>query len=356
MIVPQKELSKNRVKTSAGVTAGFLLFGYLTLLIVNVPKPELNRDLVREITELRITPELPKMETPVEPTSENAANEIVSPVEQAVQAPQRVDLSTVLPQGLQVDLSVNRSASNSATNSNEQSPSESRSLRLEESDLSNLGGLQTLRDRALSTPVGAGRTPGSQQSGGSSIGMAQGSSGTGQGAGLSGSAGLEGLSAGVRAREGNQAGRQVGLKNLDDFGDNYEDFSPFFRQLIDWMKKNPARLPIPVQRLMADGNWDPSYLSSRAGFTVNNRSFDLLLMCKEELFEVHIMLVENTNATYLIDRDFQKRSNSLRVGGVGVRDGDISEVGSQLRPAGEDRNREFYQIFLSWWESVSKES
>jgi len=356
MIIPEKEQSKNRLKTSAGVTAGFLLLSYLIMFFVQIPKPEQNRELVREITELRITPELPKFENPTEPTTQEAATEIESTVEQTVQSPQRVDLSTALPQGLQVDLSVNRSASSNSSTSTEQSQSESRSLRIEESELSNLGGLQTLRDRSLSTPVGAGRTPGSQQSGGSAIGLAQGSSGNGQQSGLSGSAGLEGLSAGVRSREGNQAGRQVGLRNLDDFGDNYEDFSPFFRQLIDWMKKNPARLPVPVQRLMADGNWDPSFLSSRIAFNIDNRNFDLLLMCKEELFEVHIMLVENTNAIYLIDRDFQKRSSSLRVGGVGIRNDDISDVDSQLRPAGEDRNREFYQIFLSWWESVSQES
>jgi hypothetical protein len=356
MIVPEKEHNKNRIKTSVVVTAGFLCIIYLTLFMVHIPKPEQNRELVRQITEMRIAPEIPKMESPVEPTTQEAAILIESIVPQTVQSPQRVDLSTLLPQGIQVDLSVSRSANSSSNTLADQSQTESRSLRIEESELSNLGGLQTLRDRSLSTPVGAGRQPGSQQSGGSSIGLAQGSSGTGQQSGLSGSAGLEGLSAGVRAREGNQAGRQVGLRNLDEFGDNYDDFTPFFRQLIDWMKKNPAKLPVPVQRLMSDGSWDSSFLSSRVDFSINNRSFDLLLMCKEELFEVHIMLVENTDATYLIDRDFQKRSSSLRVGGVGIRNNDISEVDSQLRPAGEDRNREFYQIFLSWWETVSQES
>lgn len=105
---------------------------------------------------------------------------------------------------------------------------------------------------------------------------------------------------------------------------------------------------------MGDGRWDPNYLTSRVPFhTADGREFDLLLMVKEANVELHIFLVESMNdATYLIDSGFQKESSSLRVGNVSYQENDIAEVDSQMREARSDDTREFYQVFLSWWETV----
>ncbi|MDZ7765858.1 MAG: hypothetical protein U5K00_15830 [Melioribacteraceae bacterium] len=108
---------------------------------------------------------------------------------------------------------------------------------------------------------------------------------------------------------------------------------------------------------MTDRRWDPNYLTSRVPFTIEGREFDLLLMCKEADMEVHIFLVESEEeATYLIDSGFQREATSLRRGSVGYQNENISEVDSQMQSVGSQKRQEFYQIFLSWWNTVEMES
>ena len=146
---------------------------------------------------------------------------------------------------------------------------------------------------------------------------------------------------------------EVGLQDITSFGDNYANMD--FKALVEWMKQNPAELPVAVKQRMQRGNWDEGLLSSRVAITIGDRSFDLLLMCKEDLYEVHIMLVESVAVTYLIDRSFRQQSTQLVTGTVSLGgDQDIQVVSSRMRPASDQRNKEFYSIFLSWWETVKE--
>ena len=80
-----------------------------------------------------------------------------------------------------------------------------------------------------------------------------------------------------------------------------------------------------------------------------------MIMVKEAIPELHIFLVEADQATYLIDRGFQKQSSYLRRGRVIYKEESIQEVDSQMREASSSQTSEFYQVFLSWWDSIDSE-
>jgi len=63
--------------------------------------------------------------------------------------------------------------------------------------------------------------------------------------------------------------------------------------------------------------------------------------------------VEGNESTYLIDRGFKERSSFLRSGGVSRgSNGALLAFGTTREAASNHRTTEFYQIFLSWWETV----
>jgi len=358
MIVPEKEKDNSRRYASAGITIAVCLVGYLLLAFSSMPEVRSNREVFREISELNITQLMPKIEPAIEQVAEpEAASQTETQVEAPVpvSTPQRVDLSDILPEGLKVDLTVTRTPRETINQQAAEARVETRSLRLEDSDMGRVGGLQSLTDRSLSSPTATRLSLGDNGLGESGLGMTGGNRIGDRTGGLTSGQEGAGLLGGARGRQGDRTGPEVGLKSLEDFGDDYSDFEPIYRALVEWMKKNPSDLPVPVTRLMAQGRWNPDFLTSRVPFIIGDKQFDLLLMCKEELYEVHIILVEHQEATYLIDRNFQKQSNFLRVGDVGYQENEIADIGSQMRAAGENHTQEFYQIFLSWWDSVRHE-
>ena len=135
---------------------------------------------------------------------------------------------------------------------------------------------------------------------------------------------------------------------LNSFGRNYKDLD--VRQIMDWMKRNPSELPKGIRQLV---RFRPAFLSSVATFTMEGKQYELYLMCKESLFEVHVVLVEQNEATYLVDRSFQKLSTYLRKGQVRrTQDNQIIAVRSNM--ASNDSSDEFYSLFLSWWDWASQ--
>ena len=131
---------------------------------------------------------------------------------------------------------------------------------------------------------------------------------------------------------------------LDSFGRDYKSLN--VREIINWMKSNPSELPKGIRQLV---RFRPAFLSSVETFTMDGKEYELYLMCKESLFEVHVVLVEQNEATYLVDRSFQKLSTYLRKGQVRrTQDNQIIAVRSNM--ATNDSSDEFYSLFLSWWD------
>ena len=142
----------------------------------------------------------------------------------------------------------------------------------------------------------------------------------------------------------NENGAGIPRLPLDSFGRDYKKLN--VREIINWMNRNPSELPKGIRQLV---RFRPAFLSSVESFTMDGNQYELYLMCKESLFEVHIVLVEQNEATYLVDRSFQKLSTYLRKGQVRrTQDNQIIAVRSNM--ASNDSSDEFYSLFLSWWE------
>ncbi|MEZ4698934.1 MAG: hypothetical protein R2834_01280 [Rhodothermales bacterium] len=356
MILPEPRGDAASRKGRALLVTGavsLLSYGLLLAASYSVDKP--TRQVFREVDLALFAPPTPVL-APDPAPSESAAPE-EAPRETtrekpatAVRSLDQLDLSAFLPQELDVS-------------SNDAPPEPTRSRQpaagaggVETADaLSGLGDLSALDGLNSALPAAgrgrAGRTSGNPNGGGD-IAIASGSGG--QGAARVG----EQIGGDTRVVGGQQARQNAGLQqgptveriSLDALGDDYANLE--VRELVDWMKKHPAELPIGIRQLVRHR---PSFLSSIAAFTVDGKAYELYLMCKESLYEVHIVLVEKEEATYLVDRSFQKMSAYLREGVV-RRDGrDIVAVNSRRDAASNERSREFYGLFLSWWEQARAE-
>lgn len=120
-------------------------------------------------------------------------------------------------------------------------------------------------------------------------------------------------------------------------------------RLATWMRSHGAELPIGVRVHLRH---QPSFLTASVPLSARGRDLELFLMFNESLRELHIVLVEEDRSVYLIDRGFQERSRSLREGTVRRSNGEIVSVDSRSGAASGERAREFYNIFLSWWETA----
>ncbi|MDZ7765859.1 MAG: hypothetical protein U5K00_15835 [Melioribacteraceae bacterium] len=241
MILPEKKEDPKKRYYAAGSTVAFCLLFFAALVFATVTDPESTRVYMTEITELNITrfqPEVPEPEVQEEPEEPMAQEESPADTEvEEVNAPQRIDMSEVLPEGVQVDLSVNRAPSQT-TQSRSATQNQSRSLRLEESEMETIGGLQSLSGSELSSPTAQRRSlagdAGGTQGG---IGIADGPEINASSGGISDGGGTGGLLSGPEVREGNTEGMEVGLKDISEFGDGYSDMDPIYNKLVEWMKK-----------------------------------------------------------------------------------------------------------------------
>lgn len=123
-------------------------------------------------------------------------------------------------------------------------------------------------------------------------------------------------------------------------------------RLATWMRANPSPLPIGVR---VHVNFQPSFLTAAVPVTADGRRWELFLMFNETLQELHIVLVDGERSVYMIDRGFQEQSRSLREGTVRRANGQIVAVDSRTAAASGERAREFYNVFLSWWERAKSD-
>lgn len=141
---------------------------------------------------------------------------------------------------------------------------------------------------------------------------------------------------------------------LKDFDRDKIEVSEIFKALIEWMKLHPVALPPVIKQFL---EYRYGGLTSSVDFKINRRSFEMFLLCFEGNYEVRIALVEKNEVTYLIDQGFTKESQKLRAGTVSRLPGssNIATLETQPLSIGHKKNKEFYDIFLSWWETVKHE-
>lgn len=346
---------KQKQKSIAGgITAFLLLLIFVLMNIAAIPRRNLVTERYDEINWMRFTPRPVRIEKPDAPKSSRESQKKNIVAEQPVIS--RVDLSDLEKQLDLSDLNLETKSiapSGKTAKTANTAPATSPISPTSKIDLSEFSDFNLALDEQ--SPLK--QLPGQRQGGGGNgtIALQAGeSSSISDNAALGDFGGNTGAKlSGPQAIGASSSTGEIDLKELAQMEDDLGNFSPIYKPLIEWMKRHPAVLPPVVNRFMGR---KPGDLTSRVQFNIQQRAFEMFLLCVEETYEVRIVLVENQHVTYLIDQGFQKQSNFLRTGRVNRLDsGEILKFGTNLEPAGSGKTQEFYQIFMSWWESVKHE-
>lgn len=356
MISPDPRNDKSRQRRIAALsTAGVVVFAALLVGVVSVPDFTSPQEQFRKLDPQRFAdlqmdsePE-PEQESETESESEEQENpEEAEQQAEPEKAPERVEAPELSSEGLNVDPSPSQTPNETSRNPNQsESSGGNTSVEVEREKVGEAGGAQTFEDPST-TALPSGET-GEAASGSDGTGIAV-AEGSGSGQGAASGDDLRGggeVAAGSKGQAGGESGSSVEVSLKDVSQEDYGNLE--VNKLIRWMKKNPAGLPTGVQQLV---DYQPDYLSSKLRpVEVDGETYELYLMCKESLKEVHIVLVKGGRAQYLVDRSFQKQSRKFRAGPVRRSDGRIVGVQSEGKPRGKEAER-FYSVFLSWWEEA----
>ncbi len=118
-------------------------------------------------------------------------------------------------------------------------------------------------------------------------------------------------------------------------------------ELIRWMRLRPGALPPGIQRHV---DWRPDNLTSSATIEHEGQIYELFLMARLSIREIHVVLVRGHETYYLIDRSFQREGRKFRAGTARRAGSVITGVVSQERAAASEEASRFYSVFLSWWQ------
>ncbi len=117
--------------------------------------------------------------------------------------------------------------------------------------------------------------------------------------------------------------------------------------IIEWMRHAPSDLPPGILRHV---DFRAGNLTSKANFEHHGETWELYLMARVPVREIHVVLVGEHRTYYLIDRSFQREGRAFRVGRARRTSSVITGVFSEERAASERDAARFYDLFLSWWE------
>ncbi len=137
---------------------------------------------------------------------------------------------------------------------------------------------------------------------------------------------------------------EISRVSLFAMGRDFENLE--LMDITDWMSRNSSDLPIGIRLLIRHRD---RFYSSASQFILDGKRYELYLMCKQLQYEMHIVLVEEDQALYLIDRSFQNLSRTLQRGEVS-RDEERGIYVVKSLVAVEDSPEQFYAPFWSWWE------
>ena len=117
--------------------------------------------------------------------------------------------------------------------------------------------------------------------------------------------------------------------------------------IIEWMRLHASELPPGIRRHtgLRSGN-----LSATAALMDGGDAYEVYLLARVPVREIHIVLVRGEETYYLIDRSFQREGRSFRVGYARREGSVITGVVSEERAASSPEASRFYRVFLSWWD------
>lgn len=341
-------MSPKQQKSIAGaITAAVLLIAFLVMSFTAIPERDLIVEQYDQINWTQFTPAPPPIVRQEKKTAPKEAAK-KAPVVQK-QTIKRVNLQSLQNQLNLSEINIQTKTTAPAGKRSKASPE---NIKIAKTNLASLSGnLNLSMSNTSSLTATPQRRRGKNSSG--KVKLAAGSQ-NGAGSGL----GSAGVSVGANLQGPTAKGKSIktGIINLQEVGDlegELDAYSPNYKGLVEWMRRNPVDLPPVAKRFM---NYQRGDLTSRVAFSINNRAFDMMLLCVEATYEVRIVLMEKRDVTYLIDQGFHKKSNFLRVGKVDrLANQQILKFSTNLKPAGSKKTTSFYQVFISWWESVKHE-
>ncbi len=361
MILPEPRRDKIHQRGKAFLsTIVFAALCYVCLLGISLSLEKPSRQIFREVDLASFAP--PAIEPAIDdskpeesgsPETEEIESEPVLQ-EASEQSLDQLDLSQIFPTELTVELAP-EAAADAARNSAADGSNSTDQIEVQSGGLQGLGSLDALDNLGgAPVPTSRGRPTRKPQSGNSgSIKIADGSSAVSPAdnpVAAGGNTAVVGEN-NRRAATAQEADFDVQRLSLDSFGNDYKSLE--ILDLIAWMKAHPGEMPVGIEKLVHHRD---EFLSSVTSFSLGGAHYELYLMCKPRLQELHIVIVEAEEATYLVDRSFQKLSTYLREGQVRrVDERGIIAVRSQRSEASNTRSTEFYSLFLSWWEIAKQE-
>ena len=123
-------------------------------------------------------------------------------------------------------------------------------------------------------------------------------------------------------------------------------------EIIEWMRRNASGIPPGIQRHV---EYRPGNLTVATSLAHTGEEWEVYLLARVPVRELHVVLVQGDETYYLIDRNFQREGRSFRVG-YARRDGHmITGVVSEERAASSTEAVRFYEVFLSWWDRKRRE-
>jgi hypothetical protein len=341
----------NQDKIVSGIVTTILLFTFYFLLRwMTVPDVKHRTDSYEEINWTKFDPKPEKITEKPAPVELEKPTRIEKPPEEPNRV-QKIDLSSLKDLSLGTLTPPSKSLKKKPVKK-ESSSDSNLDLQIELKNSNLLSGLNTMlgeSSRKLNLPRKAGR--GSRKESKPTL-VAK--SGNAIKVGSNTNYGRDDLTLGApETKSANGKAVQIDLMDLGQMRSGFADLSPIYRALVEWMKRHPTEFPEVVNRFMEKM---PGDLTSVINFQIGQRQFQMYLLCKEKLYEVRISLIEGNQSTYLIDRGFKEKSSYLRVGAVNrTANGNILSFGTTRQAASDQRTAQFYQIFLSWWESIKPE-
>jgi hypothetical protein len=355
---PREDESERRrvaVLTTTGlVTLVALLVAFVSVPNFASPQEEFRKLDPQRFADFQTEPEPKPKENESENESESEEEESPEKAQEDAEpqrAPERVEAPEVSTGGLNANPTTSQATQQSQDPSSSESSGGNSSVEVERKDVGEAGGAETFDGPSETALPSGDNNQATSGADGSGISIAEGS-GSGQGSSTGDDLGGGGgeVAAGEGGPAGGEGGASVEVSLKDVSQEDYGNLE--VSKLIKWMKQNPAPLPEGVEQFVS---YEEDYLSSRRRpIEVEDETYELYLMCKESLKEVHVVLVQDNRAQYLVDRDFRKQSRKFRAGPVQRSGGEIVSVQSQGKPRGEEAER-FYGVFLSWWGEAKKD-
>jgi hypothetical protein len=313
------------------------------MAVVSVPEFRSARDTFKEIDPAQLTQLRP--DPPPEQPTEQPEEELEEPQEESETTPERIEAPDLQLSSPTQEPSPQAAAADAQSEAAAEASSGGGEVSVERTQVGGLGASESSRSPAAAALPNAPSQPSGGSGSGAGIAVEE------TGAGPPGSGGEDASANGAPLAAGSEEVASEGDAAAVTIQDaSQEDYTSVEAgKLIQWMRQNPAALPRGISQLVG---YQPSFLSSKiSDLSTSQGEYEMYLMCKPDLREIHVVLVQGGEAKYLVDRSFQKQSRKFRVGPIRRSGGTIIGVQTRAQSRGQ-KSKQFYSVFLSWWEEA----